>query len=269
MRKCGNAEKGKSKRRSFTLLEIVFTIVIIGILLAIFLPVISSIKLAAQKVKDQSNLKTIAEAWKEAVINRGWTIGNGNGGDFFISGLMEQLAGYGKNNVSDMILNDPYIWVSPSDKYASKIPPKAGICQFDSNSGQISYIPCEGGWGNVDNALFSGWSLMSYCFIAYGPISNIPLETTPLAFTRGLCIDGTWDEKAGLYGSKGGYIVFCDGHVTWFDGSKPAKFLHWNGQEYTSDIRYAVPTNAEITCGHQNIYKGNNSGLIIWDRGKG
>jgi prepilin-type N-terminal cleavage/methylation domain-containing protein len=37
-----------SKRRAFTLVEIVFTIAIIGILLAIFLPVMSSIKLAAQ-----------------------------------------------------------------------------------------------------------------------------------------------------------------------------------------------------------------------------
>jgi prepilin-type processing-associated H-X9-DG protein len=42
----------------------------------------------------------------------------------------------------------------------------------------------------------------------------VPLATTPLAFTRGLKIDGTWDEKYGLYGSKGGYVVFCDGHVT-------------------------------------------------------
>jgi uncharacterized membrane protein len=59
----------KSKNKSFTLLEIVFTIVIIGILRAIFLPAMSSIKLAVQKVKDQSNLKTIAAAWKEYTID--------------------------------------------------------------------------------------------------------------------------------------------------------------------------------------------------------
>jgi prepilin-type processing-associated H-X9-DG protein len=263
-----NVRNVKYKNQSFTLMEIVFTITIIGILLAICLPVMSSIKLSAQKVKDQSNLQTIAKGWYECVVNRGWIIGNANGGDFFISGLMQRLAGREKNNVSDMILNDPQVWLSPGDKYASKFPMEA-ICQFDSSSGQITYFPWDGNWTNVNNALFSGWSLVSYCFIAYGPNSNVPLETTPLAFTRGLCTDGTWDEKAGLYGSKGGYVVFCDGHVTWFDGSRPARFLKWDQSGYTSDIRYAVPFNSEITCGHNDIYKGNNTKLIIWDRGKG
>jgi prepilin-type processing-associated H-X9-DG protein len=172
----------------------------------------------------------------------------------------------GRNSASDILLNDPYVWISPGDKYALKIL-KETICQFDSGSGKVV---CTPSWsGAVNNNLFSGWAVFSYCFITHGPISNIPLETTPLAFTRGLCIDGTWDEKAGLYGSKGGYVVFCDGHVTWFDGSKSAKFLKWDQSGYTSDIRYAVPLNSEIACGHQNIYKGNNTKLITWDFGKG
>jgi hypothetical protein len=55
-------------------LEIVFTITIIGILLAICLPVMSSIKLSVQKVKDVFNLQKIAAAWRECTINRGWVI---------------------------------------------------------------------------------------------------------------------------------------------------------------------------------------------------
>jgi hypothetical protein len=255
-----------AKSKSFTLVEIVFTISIIGILLAILLPAMSAIKLSAQKVKDVSNLKKIAEAWREAAINRSWAFGEGNGGDFFISEFMQLLAGYDKNSVSDILLNDPYVWVSPGDKYASKIL-RDTICQFDSGSERITYTP--EGFDGVNNSLFSGWFLVSYCFIAHGPISNIPLDTTPLAFTRGLCTDGTWDEGAGLYGSKGGYVVYCDGHTAWFDGSKPAKFLRWDQSGYTSDIRYAVPTNAEITCGHNGIYRGNNAELITWDYGKG
>jgi hypothetical protein len=43
-------------------------------LLAIFMPVMSSVKLAAQKVKDVSNLQAIAAAWRECVINRGWVV---------------------------------------------------------------------------------------------------------------------------------------------------------------------------------------------------
>ncbi|MDR2371705.1 MAG: type II secretion system GspH family protein [Puniceicoccales bacterium] len=254
----------KIKNKSFTLLEIVFTITIIGILLAICLPVMSAIKLSAQKLKDQSNLQTIAKAWYECAVNRGWTFGQGDGGDFWLAESLEQLAGSGKNNASDMILNNPYVWISTGDKYARKIATES-ICRFDPGSGKV--VANSGWYVGVNNDLFSGASF-SYCFIAHGPISNVPLETTPLAFTRGLCTDGTWDEKAGLYGSKGGYVVFCDGHVTWFDGSRPARFLKWDQSGYTSDIREAVPFNSEITCGHQGMYEGNNTKLITWDYGK-
>jgi prepilin-type N-terminal cleavage/methylation domain-containing protein len=64
----------ESKSRAFTLLETVFTITIIGILLAIFLPVMSAIKLSAQKLKDASNLQKVAAAWRECAINRSWVI---------------------------------------------------------------------------------------------------------------------------------------------------------------------------------------------------
>jgi prepilin-type processing-associated H-X9-DG protein len=171
-----------------------------------------------------------------------------------------------------MVLNDPHVWVSPGDKYASKIV-KESVCYFDSSEGKVVAVgnTWSGGlpFSSVNNSLFSSdHYVLSYCFIAHGPISNIPLNTTPLAFTRGLCTDGTWDEQAGLYGSKGGYVVFCDGHVTWFDGSKPARFLRWEDQlSYTSDIREAVPLKSGITCGTSGTYKGSNTKLITWDFG--
>ncbi|MDR2812705.1 MAG: hypothetical protein LBB05_02905 [Puniceicoccales bacterium] len=79
--------------------------------------------------------------------------------------------------------------------------------------------------------------------------------------------DGTWDEEAGLYGSKGDYVVFCDGHVTWFDGSKPAKFLKWDQSGYTSKIYEAVPlSNPElrIGCAGWAAYRGKNPLLITF-----
>ncbi|MDR2372177.1 MAG: type II secretion system GspH family protein [Puniceicoccales bacterium] len=126
----------KIKNKSFTLLEIVFTITIIGILLAICLPVMGAIKLSARKVKDVSDLQKIAATWREYTINRGNT--------------MNIMQG-------------------------------------------------------------SSWS---------------------------------WTD----YG-------------TWFDGNKPAKFLHWNGEEYTTDIRKAVPNVAEIGNGGVS---GAATGIISW-----
>jgi prepilin-type processing-associated H-X9-DG protein len=257
----------RGKGKSFTLVEIIFTISIVGILFAILLPAMSAIKLSAKKVKDMSNLKKIAEAWQECAINRGWTFGEGNGeGDFWALENVEQLAGAERTSASDMVLNDPHVWVSPGDKYASKIV-KETICQF--NDGEKKVVASDEAFSKANSNLFSETFLLSYCFIAHGPFADILLESTPLAFTRGLCTDGTWDAEAGLYGSQGGYVAFCDGHVTWFDGDKPARFLRWDQSGYTSDIREAVPRNSEISCCFSGGYKGSNSKLITWDRGLG
>jgi hypothetical protein len=91
--------------------------------------------------------------------------------------------------------------------------------------------------------------LMSY-FLMCNLVATVPSETTPLGFTRGLNKNGLWNETVGLYGSKGGYVVFCDGHTVWYDGSKPARFLKWDRSGYTSDIREAVPTGTVISCVH-------------------
>jgi hypothetical protein len=102
--------------------------------------------------------------------------------------------------------------------------------------------------------------------------AHAPLDTTPFGFTRGLRKDGKWDEKTGLYRSKGGYVVFCDGHITWFDGSKPAKFLKWDQSGYTSDIREAVPNSTFITCGNVGTNKSYTSDgelVIFYHAGTG
>ncbi|MDR2371649.1 MAG: type II secretion system GspH family protein [Puniceicoccales bacterium] len=267
-------KRKKYKNKSFTLLEIVFTITIIGILLAICLPAMSAIKLNAQKLKDQSNLQTIAKAWYECAVNRGWTIDGRemdgpNKGTPAISIFVDQLAGRGKTNVSDMVLNDPHIYVSPGDKYASKMI-KESVNQFIG--GVITYTGLCSGEAIVTNFMTpNGGYILSYCLMMGLP-AYAPLNTTPFAFTRGLRIDGKWDEKAGLYGSKGGYVVYCDGHITWFDGSKPAKFLKWDQSGYTSNIREAVPNSTWITCGNPGIetnYTSNGQLVILYHVGTG
>jgi prepilin-type processing-associated H-X9-DG protein len=269
MRKCGNAEKGKSKSRSFTLLEIVFAIVIIGVLLAIFLPVMSSIKLAAQRVKDQSNLQTIAGAWKTYVIDNNFGmipfIDNGMEIPCYLSGGSVGTLGW---QVKERcILADPYVYISSGDKYAAKVVKEAISGPTEITSGYLDpYLRAKN-----DLTTSSSSITLSYCTIPGLPASA-PLATTPIAFTRGLKANGKWYSKYGLYGDKGGYVVFCDGHVTWFDGSRPAKFLHWNGQEYTSDIREAVPNSAFISSGHVmkgDITDSDGSPLLIRHVGTG
>jgi hypothetical protein len=267
-----NDKNVKSKSRAFTLLETVFTITIIGILLAIFLQVVSAIKLSAQKLKDASNLQKVAAAWRECTINRGWVIDGkhveGNNA-IKLTLFTEQLAGARRTNISDMVFNDPYAYISPGDKYASKIT-KESLCYFDTSQQKITW------WGApslVKNFMISAAStyFFSYCFVCNLP-AHVPLDTTPLGFTRGLREDGKWDEKAGLYGAKGGYVVFCDGHTTWFDGSKPARFLKWDQSGYTSNIREAIPSSAFIACGNDGTkidYISDGQLVIFYHAGTG
>jgi prepilin-type processing-associated H-X9-DG protein len=240
----------------------------------------SSIKLAAQKVKDQSNLKTIVAAWKEYTINRGNTMNlmqaspGGYWSDYgmwFAASLAGCVQNPDKLYPSKSVLNDPYVYISSGDKYASKVFKEYII--MGVNTGEGAAIRSGVSWSTIANADFSLANrttdyLSSYCTIA-NLDGSVPLATTPLTFTRGLKSDGKWDEKYGLYGSKGGYVAFCDGHVTWFDGSKPAKFLHWNGEQYTTDIRQTVPNVAKFGCGGIKSTSTKLPNVVVWGNGTG
>jgi prepilin-type processing-associated H-X9-DG protein len=230
----------------------------------------NSIKLSAQKVKDVSNLQKIAEAWKEYTINRGnaLNIGSMDYGMWFALSLAGAIENGYKFDRSKSVLNDPSVYISSNDKYASKAI-DIHIVRGDEDK-EVSGLFFNFGFSNAVTSDFdSGGFIFSYCTIV-NLNGSVPLTTTPLAFTRGLKTDGTWDEKYGLYGDKGGYVVFCDGHVTWFDGSRPAKFLHWNGQQYTTDIRQAVPNIAKIGNGGVSLAAtGKYSSIVIWGSGTG
>jgi prepilin-type processing-associated H-X9-DG protein len=228
----------------------------------------SSIKLSAQKVKDVSNLQKIAEAWRECAINRGWEIDGKDWNDsnkIKISVFAEQLGGRRKRNISDMVFNDANVYISSGDKYASKIRYETVTCFYENE------ITCTDAFIEASNFMISGERFFSYCIIIGLP-AHVPLDTTPLGFTRGLRVDGKWDEKAGLYGSKGGYVLYADGHVVWFDGSKSAKFLKWDKSGYTSDIRETVPNSTFITCGcpgTKTDYTSEGQLVLLYHQGTG
>jgi prepilin-type processing-associated H-X9-DG protein len=253
-------------------MELVVVIAIIAGIASVTVPAYKAIKQSAQKMIDVSHLKKIAAGWREFTIERKYrmdmkTVSPGgsfaNLGDWFAFfwGGMEYSLNF---NPSKCILNDSKVYISLGDKYASTIKGPV-IIKATTNS-------YKNGWNAVNNSDLGFYS--SKFFWSYCVIGNIPdyadLSTTPLAFTRGLKDDGTWDEKYGLYGSKGGYIVFCDGHVKWFDGDKPVKLLKWDKSGYTSDIRETVPNAASFGCGGAcGTPNAPYNTLVIWGDGTG
>ena len=82
--------------------------------------------------------------------------------------------------------------------------------------------------------------------VASGVSAFAPPSTTPIAWTRGLTVEGRWLEppaaRAGIYGGEGGFIVFLDGRVEFFrdlsaDGGQLVSQA--TGQR-TADIREAL-----------------------------
>ena len=63
--------QGSNKTKAFTLVELLVTITIVGILSAILLPVLSRAKISAQCVVSRNNLKQIAALWTEYAHDNG------------------------------------------------------------------------------------------------------------------------------------------------------------------------------------------------------
>jgi prepilin-type processing-associated H-X9-DG protein len=215
----------------------------------------STIKLSAQKVKDQSNLRIIAEAWKTLRVEKGFEISWGS--NMLLDMVVCYAGGYDKN--LPMSIADPHVYVSSADRYASPIVGESVLGNFPGGSNGTAFALASNFLTNGNNGF-----IFSYCLISVS--GNVPSETTPIAFTRGLTTSGLWDEKVGLYGSKGGFVAFADGHVTWFDGSKPAKFLKWDGTGYTSNIAEALPEGILIIAGawlQRNLTSKDGSTILI------
>ncbi|MDR2200901.1 MAG: prepilin-type N-terminal cleavage/methylation domain-containing protein, partial [Puniceicoccales bacterium] len=263
------------KLKAFTLIEVIFVFAIIAILLAILLPGMIALKRNAQRVQDASHLKKIAEGWKIYTIDLNlripvWPRAGLPGGHEFVPHLSGGSANNGWKGRERCIINDPYVYVAPGDKYASKVKKTAVVISAPSGGDAAAYLsPYITSRNEIANDTNS--VSFSYCLIS-GLSSSVPLDTTPIAFTRGLKANGKWHSKYGLYGDKGGYVAYGDGHIVWFDGSKPAKFLKWDKTGYSTDIRNALPNNTFISSGwnmNTNIKDTDGSLLIIYHAGTG
>ncbi|MBL9188298.1 MAG: hypothetical protein JNK23_12505 [Opitutaceae bacterium] len=69
--------------------------------------------------------------------------------------------------------------------------------------------------------------------------------STPIAWTRGLRSDGTWDPKSGAYGGEGGYIAFLGGNVQFFSNLQATPLVRPDGKR-TSNILETLPPTVRV-----------------------
>ncbi len=231
----------KSSRAGFTLIELLTVIAIIGILAAILIPTIGSVRKQAAKTASGSNMKQISVSFatfsnsgtRTKVITEGaWSPTTTN--------QAADQKEWAKVLAYNAGLNDAGLYFVDSDEdvaLAATLPRSIGI-----RSG-------------TEYTESSDWSSMDTETISYVLVVNMspnaPASTTPLLWTKGLESSGEWTTTSPWQG-EGGHIAFMDGHVEYFDNltADENKLAPGSGSgqtEATSDINDAIQTTSKTT----------------------
>lgn len=215
--------KKNSKINAFTLVELLSVITVLIILMSCLFPIGEKIVEKGRRTVTASNLRQIALAYTSFIQD--------NERNVVAFSDIKNASDWANVLAKTGILNDASLYCSKTDPLlvngSYNIPKLVG------------YQDKSQKWRKDDN--FSKLPLSLVVITGLSPYA--PLSTTPLAYTRGLDTkNGEW--KNGVYGNEGGFIVFLDGHVQFFN-TLHNSLVKYGTPEYTSDIREAVNNNAQ------------------------
>ncbi len=233
----------KIRTNAFTLIELLTVIAIIGILSAIIIPTIGKVRETAQRAVDASNLREVGKA---ALL--------------YASDHNDRLPD--PNMLPAPSISAPnkyFVWLGLLARYGGI---NEASLLFSKNDGLFDgYVP-PGILNPADptkNTLHPDLLARIPSINFVGGLKVTDPSTTPLAFTRGLTVAGTWNgigatANLGVYGDGGGHILFLGNNVQYFK-SIENKLVGTEGT-LTSDLRATIKAG-----GTRRIYgldSGNN-----------
>ena len=218
----------KRKRSAFTLLELLMVLGVMGLLMSVLLPAVGVVREKAQRMATGQKVRQLAlgVAGFHTVTGRPLTAAN-------LGGWMSRLA-------EATGIREGGLYIYPEDPLLAAIAEEAPPALIERGE--------DMNWGPIEG--FANWPVG--VAVASGVAPGASPSTTPVVWTRGLTGEGTWQggagQRAGIYGTEGGYVGFLDGHVEFYRdlGANGGQLLDYATGQRTGDIREALPPGARV-----------------------
>lgn len=241
---------GRAPRRTshaaFTLIELLTVIAIIGILAAIVIPTVGTVREKAQRAVDANSIREILKA-----------------AQIYAGENQDRLPDPQPTSIPNSVLNAPQLaWKWPGILAKNNIltDPTFYFAKNDpafSGTYPTFIIQPTAQRNSLHNTFTQGRS-PSWEFV--GGVKMSDSARTPVIYTRGLQANGTWSATSGVYKDTGGFIAFLGGNVAFYSNVQtPNSPFYSNNPTSTSqtqptDIRQAVPFNTANTAQSARLY---------------
>ncbi|MEY4687131.1 MAG: hypothetical protein RIR76_1154 [Verrucomicrobiota bacterium] len=229
--------------RAFTLIELLTVIAIIGILAAIVIPTVGTVREKAQRAVDANNLREILKA-----------------AQIYAGDNQDRLPD--PQNIATNVLNAPqraFLWAGILAKNNILSDPTFYFAKNDPafNGTYPQFLINPSAQRNTLHTSFTTGRSLSWEFVGGVKMGDTP--TTPVIYTRGLQTNGLWSATSGVYKDTGGYIAFLGGSVAFFPNVSTNSPFYSNNPNSTSTTRptnilQAVPFNTANTNLSGRIY---------------
>jgi len=240
----GHALTRASSLAAFTLIELLTVIAIIGILAAIVIPTVGTVREKAQRAVDGNSVREILKA-----------------AQIYAGDNQDRLPD--PQNIPNATLNAPQpAWKWPGILAKNNILTDSTF-YFAKNDPAFSgvypqFIIQPTAARNTLHTTFTTGRSPSWEFV--GGVKMSDAATTPVIYTRGLTAQGLWNTTSGVYKDTGGFIAFLGGNVAFYSNVQAANSPFFSNnpnstsQTKPQDVRQAIPFNTSNTNQSARIY---------------